>query len=469
MKKIYFILTLIACAFSSTIKAQTIGELETYRRNSIATMMVYHSEDEFGKHIYEAFQAIPTPDKYDDHSIGWNVILNDSIKGVKYGSNGLIKAEYGNPLSKNDINKNGKALEKVLNEAQCAKLMVAKWFGMTLNDNIWNGFNTKLIQQRGQYNASDLDVENALNTTRGLALLSDAGEELLNNTFILVNDMTYVTAEEKAAAAKVAMNILGSLFDRIFGGSLGSDLANTGSRIADSFTGFTVKTHSYLFQLEWNDSIANTFYNEYYTSLPNIDSTKILAFLQDKSLFRVKYVAHEYEYDAKSTLKGSYSRTELVKTVCTQSMDKNIAALQLAYEDFKVKTPIYEVITNASGKVVGYTAKVGKKEGITEKTSFQVVQRVLDPETNKTTYRYVATIAPVKGKVWDNRYNAVTERSPGAHLKATTFKKKAGGEILPGMLIIEGKYRKVDGTGATQPTRPAKRYKAPKTIKKLAK
>mgnify|MGYP003298306458 FL=1 len=443
------LLLLISVLFCANIYAQEKGVLEEYRRNSIATMMVYHSEDSFGIHIHEAFQSIPIPDKYDDHSIGWNVIFNDSITGVKRKSNGLIKAEYGKPLSKKDVEKNGKALEKVLNDAQCAKIMVAKWFGMNLVDstcNIWDGFNMNLIQQRGQYNASDVDVSAALNTSRGLAILADAGEELLNNSFILINDMTYVTAEEKAALAKGLMSVLGGILDAVTGSDIGSSLAQAGGAVADLYTGFTVKTHSYLFQLEWNDSIANTFYDKYYVENPTCteDSAKIVAFLQDTSLFTLKYVAHEYEYDGKSTLKGKYSREELVKTVCTQSMDKNIAALQLAYEDFKVKTPIYEIITNEKGKITGYTAKIGLKEGITEKSSFQVVQRILDPKTNRTKYRYVATLVPVKGKIWDNRYNAVIEGNPGSDLTATTFKKKSGGEILSGMLIIEGKYRKVE-------------------------
>ena len=445
-KHIIILFVIILCC---NLMAQSEGELQEYRRNSLSTMMVYHSEDTFGMHIYEAFQAIPIPDKYDDHSLGWNVILNDSIRDVKSGNTGLIKAVYGKQLSKNEVDKNGKALEKILNKNQCAKVMVAKWFGMDLTDSLcnpWDGFNMSLIQSRGQYNASDLDVEKALNTSLGLATLSDAGEELLNNTFILVNDMTYVTAEEKAAVAKVAMSIFGELVDALIGSDIGSNLATIGGAIADSYTGFTVKTHSYLFQLEWNDSIANTFYNNYYIENPKCttDSSKIIAFINDTSLFRVKYVAHEYEFDAKSTLKGNYSREELIKTVCTQSMDKNIAALQLAYEDFKIKTPVYEVITNDKGKVIGYTAKIGMKEGITAESSFQVIQRIIDPETNRTKYRYVATLVPVRGKIWDNRYNAVIEGNIDSDLKATQFKKKGGGEILPGMLIIEGKYRKVE-------------------------
>lgn len=434
-------------AIASNVMAQSVGELDEYRRNSISTMMVYHSEDEFGENIYEAFQSIPMPDKYDDHNVGWNVIFNDSLVGAKRYSNGLIKAQYGERLNKQEVEINAKVLERTLNDAQCAKVMVAKWFGMDVTDpqfDIWKGFNTRLIQKRGQYDATDVEVETALLTTRGVAALSDAGEELISNTFVLVNDMTYVTAEEKAAVAKVAMNVIGGFLDGLFGGNVGRNLASYGGAIADSYTGFTVKTHSYLFQLEWNDSIASTFYHQYYTALPHVDSAKIIAFLQDTSLFRLKYVAHEYEFDAKTQLKGKYSRKELVKTVCTQSMDKNIAALQLAYEDFKVKTPVYEVVSNKAGKTIGYSAKIGLKEGISEKSTFQVVRCQKDTVTNRTTYRYVATLKPVKGKIWDNRYNAVTEKAPGSSLTATLFKKISGGQILPGMLLIEGKYRKVE-------------------------
>ena len=407
--------------------------------------MVYHSEDEFGVEIYEAFMAKPKSDKYDDHNIGFFVVDNDSIENVKRRSHGLIKAEYGKTLNAADIRKNAAMLEKILNEQEVAKLMVAKWFGMDIDlDNFDINkahFSVDLIQQRGQYNASDLDVNKARQTARGLAALSDAGEELIGNTFMLISDITYVTAEERAEVAKATLNVLGSIFDALTGSDLGSGVAGLGGDIADSFTGFTVKTHSYLYQLEWNDSIAAIFYNDYYTSVPDPD--KIMAFLMDENTFRLKYVAHEYEYDGKSVIKGKYERPELIKMVCTRSVDKNIAALQLAYEDFKVKTPVYEVLTDSKGRLTGYTAKIGMKEGISEKSRFQVVQRIVDPETNRTKYKYVASLQPIKGKIWDNRYNAVTEQSEGSELHATTFKKTAGGEVLPGMLLIEGKYHKV--------------------------
>ncbi|MBR3407392.1 MAG: hypothetical protein IKG86_00955 [Paludibacteraceae bacterium] len=416
-------------------------ELNTYRRNALTTILVYHPEDEFGGEIYKAFDSLPIPDKYDDHNVGVRIINNSKIWGVQRRDSGYYKATYGHALTKDELQRNAQHTEDLLNQNQIGKRMVAKWFGLQGDTPETMTFNTELIQTRGQYNATDVDVTLALQTTRGLAMLSDAGEELLHNTYVLVNDITYVTAEQEAAAAKATVGIIGGLFDAFTGGNSGRDLTNTVAKIADSFTGFKVKTHSYLYQLEWNDSIAAIFYQMHYTGKP--DPAKIQAFLDDKTTYRVRYVAHEYEFDKKSVLKGMYSRTELVRTICARSMDKNIVALAKQYEDFKVKTPVYAVLENDKGHIEGYAAKIGMKEGITEASKFQVVQRVIDSKTNKTTYRYIATVKPVKGKVWDNRYNAVLEEADGATLPYTTFKKVSGGEILPGMLLIEGKYRKV--------------------------
>ena len=432
------IVILLACA---ALVAQAQNEL-SYRRNSLATLLVYHPEDEFGPEIYKAFDSLPIPDKYDDHTIaGYRIIDNSTIWGVQRKDSGYYKATYGHQLTAAELQKNAQFTENLLNEKQLGKLMVAKWFGLSGNNVEDATFNTELIQTRGQYNANDVDVALALQTTRGLASLSDAGEELLGQTFVLVNDITYVTAEQEAQAAKVAMGVIGGLLDAFTGGSSGRQLAQTAGAIADSFTGFKVKTHSYLYQLEWNDSIAAIFYQFHYTGKP--DPAKIQAFLDDKTTYRLKYVAHEYEFDKKSVLKGKYSRTELVRTICARSMDKNIVALAKQYEDFKVKTPVYKVLTNERGKVEGYAAKIGMKEGIDEGSKFQVVQRIQDPETGKTKYKYVATVKAKKGSIWDNRYNAVLEEADGATLPYTTFTKTAGGEILPGMLLIEGKYRKV--------------------------
>ena len=435
------IILLLALCSLLCLQSEAQSNME-YRRNALAMMLVYHPEDEFGKNIYEAFDSLPVPDKYDDHNIEHiRVIDNSYIKNCRRNKDGYYKAVYGHPLSTSEIRTNAIYTQQMLNNFEVGKTLVAQWFNMKGESVDDATFNTQLLQERGQYNATDVDVAVALQTTRGLATLSDAGEELLGQTFVLVNDITYVTAEQEAEAAKKAMNALGGIFDAITGGDAGRKVADLAGDIADSFTGFKVMTHSYLYQLDWNDSIAAIFYLQHYTDKP--DAEKMKAFMNDKTTYKLKYVAHEYEFDKKSVLKGKYTRTELVRTICARSMDKNIVALAKQYEDFKVKTPVYEVLTDGSGKITGYAAKIGKKEGIDEGSKFQVVQRILNPETGKTTYKYVASVKAKKGCIWDNRYNAVLEKDEGSTLPYTTFVKTAGGEILPGMLLIEGKYRKV--------------------------
>ena len=140
-----------------------------YRRNSLATILVYHPEDEFGKEIYKAFDSLPIPDKYDDHTIPeFRVIDNKEVWGIQKKDSGYYKATYGHALSDRELKANAHYTEDLLNNAGMAKEMVAKWFGFQGTSAEDATFNTRLIQERGQYNASDVDVSLALRTTRGL-------------------------------------------------------------------------------------------------------------------------------------------------------------------------------------------------------------------------------------------------------------------------------------------------------------
>ena len=156
-------------------------------------------------------------------------------------------------------------------------------------------------------------------------------------------------------------------------------------------------------------------------------------------------MAHELEFGAKTTLKGKYDRKYLAKMLTARSIDKNIAALQKQYEDFKVKTPITEVLYDDKGKIIGYAAQIGTKEGIDKKSKFEVVRESFNPETGQTEYKRVATLK-VKGDVWNNEYMATElaaeDQGEGTDLKYTVLKKASGGDVYPGMLIIEGKYKK---------------------------
>ena len=429
MKKVLFLaLTLV---WATSIRAA--GSDTPYMRNSLGSMLLVHEEDEFHPDIETAYLKIATPNKFNEHNVNTRLLYNSQMQVSGRRQTGLYKSEYGKSLMSSEIQANAAAILRALEKDETAKKMVAKWFsleGKTVND---AHFGVELIQERGEYAASDLDVRIAMHTLKGRSTLQDAGEQLIDHTFLIVNDITYVTAEQRAAAAKAAMSVLGALFNA-------RDIANAASTIADAFTGFTVRTHSYLYQLEWNDSVAAIFYDQYYTETP--DPAKITAFLSDKTTFHLKYVAHEYEFAGKSELVGVTSRNDIIQTQAARSIDRNIAALQRAYYPFRVRVPIFRIITDLKGKSY-YAVRIGQKEGLTPKSKFQVLLQQRDPETNKTVYKKVAIIKPANKYIWDDRFNLYDEQSASQDstrqgLPAyTLFKKVSGSEIVPGMLIIQ--------------------------------
>ena len=77
-----------------------------------------------------------------------------------------------------------------------------------------------------------------------------------------------------------------------------------------------------------------------------------------------------------------------------------------------------------------------RKEGVTEKSKFEVLEAELSKE-GKMTYKRVGVIQPKENLIWDNRYMASEEQAYGSDFGFTTFRKVSGGDFYPGMLIRE--------------------------------
>ena len=436
MKKFAIVITL---ALATAVAAQEAEKktVSTYYRNALTSMMVYHAEDEFGYDVYEIFSELPPEDKYDNHDVDLHVIDNAKISGVARRKGvGLHRQTYGGDiiLTKEEKQANGEAMLDLLNRAEIGKRIVAKWFnltGETLQD---AHFGTDCIEERSHYNASQLEIEKARYTIQGLSALQDVSSELINHSFVLVSDMTYITAEDRATTAKATLGVIGAVFDAFAGGNSGQRLAETAGDIADKFTGFKVMTHSYLYQLIWNDSIANIFYQNYYTSEP--DPARIQAFLEDESSFRLQYLGTESANYEKTKLVGKYSRSELLQMITVRSIDNNIAKLQKRFEAFRVKAPIMAVEYDKKGQPVGYRAQIGEKEGVEDNMKFEVLEARYNK--GRIEYHRVGILKPVRNHIWDNRFNALIENDSDGELQGTLFKldsKSVGHEIMPGMLI----------------------------------
>lgn len=345
-----------------------------YRRSSVYSILLKHSEQKFGEAIADAFTDMPVPDMFNDHDLSVKVI---AVPGKQFVSQELI--------------------EKFLEKNQVAGRMVAKWFDW---DFLTGQCGLKLIKKRGLYDASEMDKALAAKSFRGSAMLEDAGEELISNTFVLVNDIKYN---------------LGSIFN---GGLLGGVTGMAELR------GFKVKITTYLYQLAWDENVAYDFYDNYFTWTP--DEARRDAFKAARGKFKLKYIGCQESSGKSTSSTGLGTPHQMLKKACQRALDENIASLQTNFEVFQIKVPLL------SAKPI--TAPVGRKEGVNAESEFEVLEKRIDKK-GKTIYKRAGVIIPVEEQIWDNRYMAVEEKAYNADLKYTTFKKKSGGKFAPGMLI----------------------------------
>ena len=373
-----------------------------YRRSSLYTLMVNNTSRERSGVIKDAFVKSPLPANFNDHNL--------TVATVDVSSNSNATNLVNNLYSYFQTNK-------------IAKDLVAKWF----NRNEKGCFNMDLIKERGEYNASNLDLNMAKSSARGLALLGDAGEELIANTYVVINDFRFTNKEEVANKAKVGLGLL-SAVSSLAGGpdlSAATTIASAGVTIAGK--GYTVRNTSYLFQLVWNPEIAATFYKDYWMDESDYNESKKQAF-DDSNLFTLKYVGTESGLaDLQSSIFTNKTEDELIYKATTKAVDNGIAKLQRKFEQFRIKTPIYSVNP--------VTAKIGLKEGLQAGDRFEVLEQVMD-ENGKLSYKKKGIITVDGRNIWDNT-NTIEELTEAGKSTSgnqfTTF--KGSGEFFPGMLI----------------------------------
>ena len=402
MRKL-FTLTLFLC-FCFTGFSQEEPSLANYKRSSLYTFMVSDAQQEHSQTIQDAFINYPIPDKFNNHN----------------GELRTLPKLVDESLSKKDLKELQKdSISQFLTKNTIAKAMVAKWF----NRSNEGGFNMDLIAERGSYNASDIDIKIAKQSERGLAMVADAGEELLKNTFVVVNNFKYTSKEEVANKTKGLLSVVSSAASAAGadGLSLAADATSVGVGVMGK--GYVIKTDALLYKLVWNDEVAAIFYNDYWTENGALDPEKVAAF-ENSNIFTLEYIGTETAWaDLQSTAFTQKNDDELIAVATKKATDAVIAKLQRAYEVFRTKTPLM------SGDPI--SAKIGMKEGLEKGDKYEVLEQVINDE-GKTEYKKVGLIKVEKNMIWDNRYLA-DEENP-TELEYTTFSGSKN-KYYAGMLI----------------------------------
>ncbi|MBO4621740.1 MAG: hypothetical protein J5635_03610 [Paludibacteraceae bacterium] len=418
MKRLISIFIVAFC--SLTLVAQ-----EDYNRSSLYIIPLLHPGTGMYDDIFSTAIGMQIPDRYNDHSLSM-LVLADNVS---------------NPKPKDQIVR----LQTFLERNQIAKRLVARWF---CRDKQTGTFSMDLVAERGLYNASAEDIRLAMQTTRGKALLADAGEQLIGQTFVIFNDITYYDKESKAqtalgifqmvaSAAEVAGGVAGTVGGT--GGNMAAGIADMtrslsdlGGVISDQIAGFMVDVHSYLFRLEWNDETAAKFYADYWCDADSPDPARKAAFEADKTTFRMEYIGDYSARSSKTVMRGLNTPQDVFHKVMTRATDKNIVELQKKFPVFKVSAPLVD----AENGIV--RAHIGLKEGVNPKSKYEVLERRRNDD-GTIVYERRATLVPDKDLIWDNRCMAVEEMADNAELGATSFRITQGNadNLYRGMILRE--------------------------------
>ena len=323
------------------------------------------------------------------------------------------------------MDKNHEEIDEFIRNNGIASRMVGRWFNRDYMTGICD---VELVKERGLYNASELDKALASKTQRGNALLEDAGEDLIGNTFLIVNDIRYIDRSKGSSVWGGIVKGLGAAAAIYTGETSYMDLGNSTGDMVASYKGFKVNIDTYLYQLDWDEETATKFYTQYYTDKDNKE--KVNAFNNNRKMFKLKYVGSQHSDGSNTSFLGINldEPQQMVRKACQRAIDENIASLQKNFDQFKVNTPLISVSP--------LKAYIGLKEGVTEKSKFEVLEAELSKE-GKMTYKRVGVIQPKENLIWDNRYMASEEQAYGSDFGFTTFRKVSGGDFYPGMLIRE--------------------------------
>jgi hypothetical protein len=367
-----------------------------YRRSSLYTLMINDKNREHYGRIRNSFGDIELSEKFNDHNVGPYLIPGTEGEDQTLNIN--------NFLAQNGI----------------AKELVAKWFNRSADGT----FNMDLVAERGSYDASELDVRVAQESKRGSALLADAGEELIKNTFIVVYDYKYSNKEESAkktggwlsaistVASYAGLDVVSSV----------ADVANIAQTTMGK--GYFVKTTAYLYKLKWNEEIASRFYNEMWIDESNYDPSKKEAF-DNTDMFQLEFVGTQVaRRNLQSSIFSSKTNEDLIGIATIRAADKSISKLQREYEQFRVKTPLL------SGEPI--TAAIGLKEGLEKGDKFEVLEQTINDD-GVTEYKRVGIIKVDHRQIWDNSYLAEEDQS--ANKSGYTVFKGPKNKFYPGMLI----------------------------------
>lgn len=376
----------------------------SYKRSSLHMVLI--ESETFPKKdlVIKAWNGFPFPEKYNNHAVNSKSFnpskytVTDAEReaaGIKKPSeaskalSGAASDATGGIVGSNDPDMPVK-IQKFIDESKMANQLVAKWFNRTKDGKMDN----KYIAEKSIESASE-ETKTANSGTADLAE-SIYDEELIGGTFVVFCKLTFVENEPVARAirdlaltqaAKIGMEMLRNK---------AIETANKAYEIGK--VGYSVWTKVYLYQLVWNNQVADSFKTTFL-----VDPTFGAKDWDKTDLFKLKLVGEENTSSLVTfSLKEKRTEEKIIELSTIRNIDNVFAKLQKKYIVFRPVTPI--------SSVEPITAMIGLKEGIEAGDKFEILKRVKDKKTNKYIYESIATAKVDKEfPIFDNLYRPAGE------------------------------------------------------------
>jgi hypothetical protein len=363
---------LLVVSMAGTLFAQQVSKpvkekvAETYSRLSVTFMM--GTQSGMTAAPANASGKIKFSDKYFNHNLN------------------TLELPIGADFRMLTFDKKRAYLREMLTKEGVGRKMVAKWFNRQPDGMM----NLDYVHQCGLYNATDQDVKMAVAAKRGDAFLKDAGQNLVNKSYVLILVPNDVKSKDDG-----------------------------------KIRGWDCQYDLFFYQLLFTPEVVENFYNvwPYAEDDAAIKQSKAAAFDTLTFKFADTYTKYFQSSSVSETLtnnKNPKSLDELMEKLVNQMYENATFSLDKSLEEFRVKVKV--------SRIHPTRAKIGKKEGLKCDQQFFVYQYKWNDAKGKAEPVRQAVVRSTS-RIVDNR-TVATGSSPESR-----FYQTYGGNIQEGMIL----------------------------------
>jgi hypothetical protein len=350
------------------------NSFDQYNRLSISTLLL-EQEGAYKKNIQKAYENLVLSSKVNVHALEVSVIPE-------------IQSE------------------DAMTTQKIAKQIISTWFSRAKD----GSFSTDLITERGQYNASELDIMRSKMAQRGLSFLDQNALNMLQFTYLTTLKFSDIRSWKEVYDAQDAQRkkIMGSEF----------------FPVERTKNGFLAKATILFYQLDFSTETQSYFYNHCWIN-PNDDENtraeKIKNF--DNYAFKL-HLIQEFSFDIQADQRNpkynilpQRSEETLWNELVQFSYNKAFAQMEKKEANFEVRTEVY--------RTAPIRARIGKKEALYTDSRYFIYERVEENGKIKEQRRAVVRAK----KVIDN------EKIANGVAESSIFYQIAGAKIREGYIM----------------------------------